>query len=126
MSTHERNNAMSKNYGFDEAEVRITKVDGTKLAIFDVSRTVECQFVAISSNSVYLLETFSSVRDTLEFIARKEIKGATVEADEGVLDNLAQMVGFETWSELVSDERGENEVEFPAYTDAQGNEHAEF
>jgi hypothetical protein len=117
---------MSKNYGFDEAEVRITKVDGTKLAIFDVSRTVECQFVAISSNSVYLLETFSSVRDTLEFIARKEIKGATVEADEGVLDNLAQMVGFETWSELVSDERGENEVEFPAYTDAQGNEHAEF
>jgi hypothetical protein len=116
---------MSKNYGFDEAEVRITKADGTKLAIFDVSRTVECQFVAISSNAVYLLETFSGVRDVTEFIARKEIKGATVEADEGMLDNLAQMVGFETWSELVSDERGE-EVEFPAYADAQGNEHAEF
>lgn len=100
---------MSKNYGFSEAVVQITYPNGYTLAIFDVSPTIECRWIAIANQQWSLLEVFSSTREMLKFVAREEINGATVPNTDGWLDEQAGMDGFDTWAEFVNDEREETE-----------------
>lgn len=100
---------MSKNYGFDEAVVQVLRADGTKLAIFDVSPTIECRWIAISSNDMYLLEVFGSTREMLQFVAREQIGCATVPNEDGWLDEQAGMDGFDTWEQFLVSEGGKCE-----------------
>jgi len=96
---------MSKNYSSDDAVARITKPD-CKLAIFDVSPTIECRWIAISNKEHSLLKVFGSTHEMLDFVAHEQIKGATVADDDNWLDYQASASGFDTWAEYVNDERG--------------------
>jgi hypothetical protein len=98
----------TKNYGFDEATIQITRDDGVKLAIFDVSPTVECRWISISNKDFSLLTVFGSTREMLKFVAQEQISGATIPNEDGWLDEQAGMDGFDTWSEFVDDMRYEN------------------
>ena len=97
---------MSKNYSYDEAPINIEETDGRKWALFDVSPTIECRWIAICNNEVYLLEVIGDTREAREFVAQKQIKGATVK-DDGILNEWAQVDGFDRWAEWVADELGE-------------------
>lgn len=98
-----------KGYSYDEAVVNIEKPGGLNLAIFDVSPTIECRWIAIGNNNAYLLHVFESTREMLKFVAHAQNKGATV-FDEGFLDDEASKEGFDRWAEYVADECGEYET----------------
>ena len=100
----------TKNYGFDEATVQITRDDGVNMAIFDVSPTTECRWVSISNTAWWLLTVFGSTREMLRFVAHEQINGATVSNPDRWLDEQVSMDGFDTWVEFVDNERFENEV----------------
>lgn len=116
----------TKEYGFNEATVQVIKEDGEKIAIFDVSPTIECRWIGLSNKSWKILTVFPSTREMLKFLAKEQINGATIPNEDRWLDEQAGMDGFDTWAEFVGYECIENEVEFPTYHDAQGREHAEF
>jgi hypothetical protein len=96
----------TKNYSFDESVVQISREDGRKIAIFDVSPTIECRWIGVSNNEVYLLTVFGDTREMLQFVAREQNNGATI-FDDGFLDEQAQHEGFDRWAEYVADECGE-------------------
>lgn len=100
---------MSKEYGIDEAMVQIQKADGSTLGIFDVSPTIECRWIAISSQAWSLLTVFGDTREMLKFVAREQIAGATVPNTDGWLDEQAGMDGFDTWAQYVLSEGGKCE-----------------
>ena len=97
---------MSKNYFFDDAVVQIAKLDGCKLAIFDVSPTIECRWIAVSNKEHSLLTVFYSISEMLKFVAHEQNNGATV-IDDGFLDEQANAEGFDRWTEYVADKCGE-------------------
>ena len=94
---------MRRTYSFDEAMVQITHSDGETIAIFDVSPTIECRWIAVHNKSYSLLEVFGDTREMLNFVAREQIKGATVPNEDGWLDDQAGMDGFDTWDEYIQD-----------------------
>lgn len=101
---------MPKNYSFDEAMVTITSpVQGRRIAIFDVSPTIECRWIAIGDQSWNLLTVFGSTNEMLEFVAYEQIHGAIVPNDDKWLDEQVQGNGFDTWDEFVKDMQSENE-----------------
>ena len=99
---------MTKAYGESESDVFILKPNGERLAIFDVSPTIECRWIAIGNKGADLLTVFGSTRDMVKFVAREQIKGGAVTCyNEKFLDGEASAEGFDTWGEYVENERAE-------------------
>ena len=122
---------MTKEYSFDEAAITIENPNGETLAIFDVSPTIECRWIAISNKAHSLLTVFGGNMEMLTFVAQEQIDGGVVGDAGSWLDEQVSGYGFESWNEFVADVQGESsesrdEVEFPVYYDSQGREHAEF
>ncbi len=99
----------TKSYGFDEATVQITRTDGTKLAIFDVSRTTECRWICVGNKNWVLLTVFDDTRAMLKFVAKEQIYNATIPNEDGWLDDQAGIDGFDTWTEFVDNEQHSDE-----------------
>lgn len=121
---------MSKQYSYDEAQVNITTIDKENIAIFDVSRTTECRWIAISDKSWALLEIFKNTNEMLEYVARKDNQDAEITTIDHWLDDQAMQCGYDSWQDMCK-QIGEHDLrkerpEFPTYLDAQGREHAEF
>lgn len=114
----------TKMRSYKDAPINIENVD-SKLAIFDVSQTIECLWVAISNQEADLLQIIGGNREAMEFVAREQINGATIK-DDGLLDKWANADGFDHWIEYVAGACSDERPEFPVYYDAQGREHAEF
>jgi hypothetical protein len=116
----------NKQYSFDEAQVQITTPEGDKIAIFDVSPTIYCRWIAITSKSWDLLYVFEDTMDMLEFVAHKQDQGATIPNEDKWLDEQVSGNGYDSWAEYVNEICAKESAEFPVYYDAQGREHAEF
>lgn len=96
---------MSKSYGYFDADVNLHKPNGAELAIFDVSATIECRWIAVGVRTSDILTVLGSTREMLDFVANEQSNGAKVVFGSEFLDKQAGMDGFDTWAEYVNEKK---------------------